>query len=344
MSFDPLNQLKYWPKISEKPWDLAEKERLDNLYLQKWKNFSKEKYEIRKSFYWQFKNPYIENSENIQEIKNNIISETVKKSPYYPILESLKNTKNISEEKFNNTIKKLEKSEKWEEPKIIYKTIENISDSAIKKQIIKEIFSKNEITQENFEKSDFYKDSKQLKINIDNGVWWLEIMLAENYIKIPEKTREWNYENKNNNINTSLDIVLNKIIENNSKIFEKQNWELISDIKLEKNLNLKYNLLKKLYKKDLIEDAKFWWKKALKEISNKKKSLQEKAKQNTEKLNELNNKQLTEIEQKEKEKLELEKIKIIKEAKEINSFNWEVFEAWLVDKNSENPEKLTQNS
>jgi hypothetical protein len=86
-------------------------------------------------------------------------------------------------------------------------------------------------------------------------------MLAENYIDLPNnsETQQNGETNKNNikNLELSMNITLNKLIDKKSKEFLDNNKLLINEIRNENNINSKYTLLTELYKNYLIDDAKF---------------------------------------------------------------------------------------
>lgn len=272
-------------------------------------------------------------ADNNEEAEN----EALKDSEFYPILKTLHQENHINDEVFNNL--KLNKEDGKNE---FLKIVNNISDESVKNNILKSFNNKEKVTEENFEKTEFYKDSSSLEIDLKNWIWWLEIMLSENYISIPNV--EWN-DDKQNDLSTCMDTTLNKLLLNSSDDFKKQNAELIIDIKKEKNLDKKYQLLKDLYKEDLKRDAILWWSKWKKEIEMNKKSLISKAEKINRMIIEANKIQDIDKKNTELDKLNIEKQKIIDEWKWIDNFEAEIqsLSWWKDDKQAEWNEKEPMN-
>lgn len=223
----------------------------------------------------------VDKSEVIQSTEswNEKIESHLEDSPYFPILKRLENSWEIDSQNFETFSKMLESStSKEQEKKIFLNIIKNLPSNEIAKNILSTFDNREKVTPENFEQTEFAHHISQLEIKTDNGIGGLEIMMAEKYISIPNE--EWELDIWAD-IELVMDISLNTILEWASEDFKKKNAELIGEIRMEKDINMKYGLLKKLYKEDLKRDAQLWWKKWLIEIEMKKKSLQEKAKKLT---------------------------------------------------------------
>lgn len=262
------------------------------------------------------------------------ISSSESISPYSPVVDRLLSINQITQEEHQEILSKLNSYTREEWKNYFLAMVENIDNQDIKNNIVDSFESNNDINESNFDKSDFYKDSTDLNIDLDNWVWGLEIMLAKNYIDIPNP--EWE-SNKDENISQSMDVTLNTILTNNSKDFIQNNSDLIAEIKSQTNLNDKYNSLKKLYKEDLKEDAKIGWKKWLEESKRKKNSLIEKAKKLNEEINEAKNIEDTQLKEKKLEELNKQKQEIIDEWNWIDNFEAEILSlsGWDIDKTSE---------
>ncbi len=255
-------------------------------------------------------------------------------SPYSPVVDRLLSINEITEEEHQEILSKLNSYTREEGKNYFLAMVENIDNKDIKNNIVDSFESNSNINESNFDKSDFYKDSTDLNIDLDNWVWGLEIMLAKNYIDIPSP--EWK-SNKDENINQSMDVTLNTILTNNSKDFIQNNSDLIDEIKSQTNLNDKYNSLKKLYKEDLKEDAKIGWKKWLEESKRKKNSLIEKAKKLNEEIKDAKNIEDNELKEKKLEELNKQKQEIIDEWNWIDNFEAEILSLswWDIDKSNE---------
>lgn len=276
--------------------------------------------------------------ESVEQENQNSIDKLDGDSKYFPNLKALYESWHIDAETFIKTSEKLEEAKPDEELEIFVKVVNNLSDTSVRDSIIKWLENKQEINEYNFDKTEFAKDSKTLNLDLDKGVWWLELMLARNYISI--NNVDWT-QDKTRDLSKSMDTTLNEILKNSSLDFRKQNWPLISEIKSEKNLDRKYILLKELYKEDLKRDAILWGKKWIDEINRKKYNLMEKAKEINEKINEAQ--KITDENQKKKElwKLKLDKKLIIEEWKNIDLFEGEIQTSywWKQDKEAEILEK-----
>lgn len=290
-----------------------------------------QKASLMKDLYW------IEPKKEVEEQKEKPESD----SPYFPILKNLFESWHIDEDLFKKTTEKFNKIEEWEELTELLKIVTNLSDNKVKNDILKSFDKKEATTEKNFNKTEFFKDSKALNIDLDKWIGWLEIMLADNYISINNK--DWS-ENKQRDLSSSMDTTMNTILRNSSTDFIKQNGPLVTEIKQEKNLEKKYSLLKDLYIEDLKRDATFWWKKSKDEISRKKTSLMEEAKNITTKIKEAE--KISDKWEKEKtlKKLNEEKQVIIAEWQWIDNFEAEVEELawWKIDKWSEKIEWETK--
>lgn len=312
--------LKTWEtwQIEKNMWTQSE-ENDENLKKSLDSNFSMtDEWALFWTIWWE-----IEEKWNLNETQENQIQEKIDLSnnQFINILDNLRTNWDIDDLKFQEISKKI-----WETSEIDQKDLfldfvwKNVSWNS-KENILSKFKNNEKIDVENFDKTEFSKDIKW-KLEVDKEIWGLEIMLAENYIYLPNKDSSDDF-NKEKSINTSMDVSLSKIINKNSSDFKKTNALLINDIKSEKNLDVKYKLLKELHKKSLEEDAKAW------KISEKNKNLSE----NTEKQKNILKQRYTEIEkeirqmqgreqsQENKKKLEnlmAEKQKIIKEAQSID--------------------------
>lgn len=286
-----------------------------------WDLFSKDS-EPESNDYW---NILVENNENIiekwvdlfkMESKDWESKENYSETnwQYFSILDNLFKSWDISDTQMNSINKELSWKSNQDQKNIFKNFIEKLDNSENKMNILKNFDeNKENITEENFDKSEFSNDSKWI-IDLDKSVWGLEFMLAENYIYIWNK-ENWQDKNKEQGINSSIEITKNKIINGKSNDFRSNNSKLIWEISSEENLNIKYQKLKELYKEWLKEDAKVWWTKWKEEMERKKYDLIEKYKEVMEKIKKSEenwNKQ--EIERLNKEKIEIEQ-----EAKQVQN-------------------------
>jgi len=343
-----MNQLSQFQNMAKEP-KLGEQEKLKNdnedysaplkvpLAYQKasllrdiyWIKGKNEDWENTESLSWETWIKWVESKEE----------KTESNSPYFPILKNLFESGYIDEKIFKATTEKFNEVEDSEEKEEFLKIVNNLPNSKVKNDIITSFNKKEEVTEKNFDKTEFSKDSKSLNINLDKWVGWLEIMLAENYISMSDK--EWN-DNKVLDLSTSMDTSLNKILRWSSEDFLKQNWPLITEIKWEQNLNKKYKLLKDLYKEDLKRDAIVWWKRAKEEINRKKSWLMEEAKNITKEIKAAEKIANQEEKTKTLEKLNQEKQKIIEEWQWIDNFEAEV-EALAWWEKDKSPDKIKTN-
>lgn len=272
-----MNQFAWWPTVNEKFQDSIETAKAPLVDLD-WKEINHDWVRL----YWDLPNKKEIEKIRIKEIKESI-SKRVKSIPEFPIIENLYISKEISEESFLDIIEQIENaSNKDEVLELITIFIKNnIKNKDSENKVIDYFNKKEKIDEKNFEKSDFFRESKKLNIKIDSWIWWLEIMLAENYINI-----WWEDIDKSSNLISSMEISLNKLIENKNKDFLDNNADLIEKIRKEINPESKYKLLKDLYKNYLVDDYKFWWTKIKKEIERKKIDIEEKSKRIKDKLNE----------------------------------------------------------
>lgn len=261
-------------------------------------------------------------------------------SPLFPTLRGLMESGNIDYEIYKKTVEQLKKTKKEEAQDIIISIINSIWNNDTKETMLKQLNSKEEINEDNFEQTPFYTDAKT-RLELDKWVWWLEIMLAQNYIQIPENSWKTNPEQ---DLATTLDTVLNKILEKNSPDFAKQNAIHIGQVRNSSSLSERYSALKQVYKEDLKTDAIIWGKKWKEEVTRKKDSLKAKAEKITKQIIEAKN--ITDVQEKEQRLLELkiEKEKIIKEWNEVDVLEWELF-VWnkqIEDPEQKNPETPKQ--
>lgn len=267
----------------------------------------------KKDLKWENPDKPIDNKNNVEKLDSD--------SQYFPTLKNLYKSWHIDEKSFAETTKKLDSSKGDEWLDVLMKIVNGISDSKVRENIVKTFDKKEKTTEENFEKTEFFKDSSDLNIDLDKWVGWLELMLADNYVSV--NNSDWT-EDKSRDLSSSMETTMNSILKNGSADFKKQNWPLISEIKTEKSLNRKYSLLKDLYKEDLKRDAILGWKKSKEEVNKKKNNLVEKAKDIVKQIKEAWN-IVDETKRKETiDKLEAEKAKIIEEWKQIDWFEAEV--------------------
>lgn len=261
-------------------------------------------------------------------------------SQYFPNLKTLYESWHIDKDTFIKTAEALDEAKLDEELDVFLKVVNKLSDSSVRDSLVKWLENKEEINENNFEKTEFFKDSKELDIDLDAWIGWLELMLARNYISINNVDGT---QDKTRDLSKSMDTSLNEILKNSSNDFKKQNWPLITEIKSEKSLNRKYSLLKDLYKEDLKRDAILWGKKSNEEHAMKQKSLDSKKTNLSLKYQEL----LAQIEKnkwnsKVLKKLEPKKSKIEEEARKLDAevliLSW-----WKNDKNPEKIEKRDEN-
>ncbi len=264
--FNPYKHLETW----RNPEDLAKDREYDEKANTTPEDTKEVQEKAREGLFWEFKNPENEwlKTENKEEKEIDLSSD----SPYFPILEELYLSWEIKKEEFMEALSKLNSTNSVEENRADFLDLVNfISNWSLKASILESFTDEKEITEADFKQTEFFKEVWSF-INLDKWIWWLEITLAKNYVSFTDI--DW-ASNHAKNLSVCIDTTLNSIISKNSINFRKENWELISDIRKETNLNTKYNLLKKLYKKDLIDDAKKWWKKYREEIRQKKESLKE---------------------------------------------------------------------
>lgn len=285
------------------------------------------------SLFWNTQEIENEKLDNFQVAENTQNSETNPENEkstdyssvnweFFPILENLKNNQSITNEQFEKINKDLASASWQEKTDKFLNSIEDIPNSESKENILKRFKKPEPVTEENFDKTAFSDDLKW-KIDLDKSVWWLETMLAENYIYLPNK-ESWQEQNREKSLNTSMDVTLNKIINNKTNEFKQNNAELIWNIKQESNLNVKYQLLKKLYKNSLLEDAKYGWKKWAEELNHKKSALKERYKQILEEIAKTQKNSNQEEKNQKMQELQKDREKIEKEAKEIWDFEKEL--------------------
>lgn len=273
MSYDPLAGLRQMPR-EPRLWDF-EKEQRDNNYA---KATPKETAEMQKEIWgalgygpfvpseaqnsqdwwqvWETEEKW--NTKTEQEQKR---EEILKDSPYYPMLENLRDSGHIDEQTFNETVEKLKEVDKDEAQTVITEVVSWISDGDVRKKYLQNIeWTTEKFDEENFWTSEFYTDTHEiLELKPEwEWVWNLEFLLAENYISTPENKNKTKDVKKD--VSKTMDVVTNKIIEKHSVNFREKNWALINEIRWETNLKSKYNLLKDLHKESVQEDAPKLWK------------------------------------------------------------------------------------
>ena len=282
-----------------------------------WDTFSKDKW-WESNDYWN-ENNYLtkedleqNNWENQKKIFSDLNWE------YSPILEDLKSKWEINNEDFEKFQKDLASTPSDKKQDKFLNIIEKLPNSENKENLLNKFKNQENVTEENFEKTQMFQDSKW-KIDFDKSVWWLETMVAKNYVFTWSKEKSED-QNKIESLNTALEVSKSKIVNSKSKDFKNNNAELISEITKETNLDKKYQKLKELYKEGLKEDAKAGWKKWTEEIESRKNNLKWEYKKILEEISK-NQKNWNE---QELEKLNKQKQKIEDEAKDISKLQEEL--------------------
>ena len=282
-----------------------------------WDTFSKDKW-WESNDYWN-ENNYLtkedleqNNWENQEKIFSDLNWE------YSPILEDLKSKWEINNEDFEKFQKDLASTPSDKKQDKFLNIIEKLPNSENKENLLNKFKNQENVTEENFEKTQMFQDSKW-KIDFDKSVWWLETMVAKNYVFTWSKEKSED-QNKIESLNTALEVSKSKIVNSKSKDFKNNNAELISEITRETNPDKKYQKLKELYKEGLKEDAKAGWKKWTEEIETRKNNLKWEYKKILEEISK-NQKNWNE---QELEKLNKQKQKIEDEAKDISKLQEEL--------------------
>jgi len=282
-----------------------------------WDTFSKDKW-WESNDYWN-ENNYLtkedleqNNWENQEKIFSDLNWE------YSPILEDLKSKWEINNEDFEKFQKDLASTPSDKKQDKFLNIIEKLPNSENKENLLNKFKNQENVTEENFEKTQMFQDSKW-KIDFDKSVWWLETMVAKNYVFTWSKEKSED-QNKIESLNTALEVSKSKIVNSKSKDFKNNNAELISEITRETNPDKKYQKLKELYKEGLKEDAKAGWKKWTEEIESRKNNLKWEYKKILEEISK-NQKNWNE---QELEKLNKQKQKIEDEAKDISKLQEEL--------------------
>ena len=183
------------------------------------------------------------------EKKESVIDKNLLFAPLKPLIDWLESNWYIQK---SSELKK--RLNKWKDiKKELVNSIE--WNKELKENITNYFEQKETITPKTFEKSKFWVDSQTISLKIES-VWWLELLMAENYISIPNK-KTWK-NNIEEDISRSMNISLNKILKVNSKEFKEANYDLISKIQKSTNIESKYKNLSKLHDLDLKSDSKFF--------------------------------------------------------------------------------------
>ncbi len=245
---------RYWDK---KTWlgdiEIAIKEAFKQI---KWSSeFNEEILTLIKSLKEKNKDGEKKEKENIKDLN------WIKYNPNYPIIERLLEEWLIEDKDIEKLTKIEDKDTFKNEVLIIIWKIKNNNELKISLQNFVNWLDKNwkkrKYTKENFTESDFFKDFSwniDTKPDKDDP---LDIIIANNYFKFPEK-KDTKRDIKLDNLYTSLDIVKNKIIENwlnLSSSFIERNAEIIAKIEKTNNIWEKYALVKQLFS----ESKKEWW-------------------------------------------------------------------------------------
>lgn len=247
----------------------------------------------------------------------------LKDSPLLPIVDTLNDNWYIDIEDYNAIIEKLLNSENENHVDIVEKFVNNIPDldNKDKSNLLKSVKWWTEVTIENFEQTDFYKDFKNTETWSKPEWKKIDLLLAESYVKLPNSSL-WD------NLLVTMDVTLNKIIKNQSSEFREQNASLISDIRDEWFYWKKYWLLSKLNNVKIEWDAKWlkWLDKAYKkwkESSDKDKlTLQDKFE---------NALYMLEIARKEKDNDKIQDVELTLISLKDEQKEWEVFEWGDID-------------
>lgn len=269
--------------------------------------------------------------DNYVEIKEGeeVPKESIEDSPYSPVIDGLLKEWHIDKEQYDKTIEEM-KGLPLEESEVILEKLINWLpnlDSKEKNKLINWFKETKEVTKENFEESEFYKDFTSTESLNESDPNDLDLMLAENYIKIPDN--EWNEVKKEDNLEITMNVVLNKIINKHSKDFKSNNSVLINEIRNCENYVDKYVKLKSLLKESKLIDWR-WGAKQAKEFSKKAKWVETQKQTLEERFNSL--KEGIEKARKSKESKAIEQL--MEEAiglKEDIEASWDVFEAWDID-------------
>ena len=278
-----------------------------------WDTFSKDKWWESNDYNYLTKEDLEQNNwENQEKIFSDLNWE------YSPILEDLKSKWEINNEDFEKFQKDLASTPSDKKQDKFLNIIEKLPNSENKENLLNKFKNQENVTEENFEKTQIFQDSKW-KIDFDKSVWWLETMVAKNYVFTWSKEKSED-QNKIESLNTALEVSKSKIVNSKSKDFKNNNAELISEITKETNPDKKYQKLKELYKEGLKEDAKAGWKKWTEEIESRKNNLKWEYKKILEEISK-NQKNWNE---QELEKLNKQKQKIEDEAKDISKLQEEL--------------------
>ena len=265
---------------------------------------------------------FVNNNEWINEWIDKL--EQLQNSPLLPILKALNKWWHISSKNFESLSTTLSESSKEEANSIVTYVVKiKVNDRKLKESLISHLTWSEAVTEDNFKDTEFAKHKDVLWI--DDEIWGLEFILAENYISIPSIS--WK-ESIEENLSTTLEVVLNKVLEKHTDDFRLQNSDTIWKIRNESTLEWKYNKLKDLYKKGLRKDARALWIKSKADILRKKESLIERAEQVTDQLSIAEKKVNIEA----LIKLKKEKQQIIVEAQKTDEIEvWDIFKWWEND-------------
>lgn len=249
---------------AKEPWlGDAEKKQQDEAEYGKPLNVSLEdqKAQFKSDFYWFNDNQDIEANENL-DIEEDF--------PLTPILIWLLQQWHIDMNWFDESIDEMKKMPLDLHYVIIEDVIDWIwtLDIKEKQKLAKSLETKELVNEENFEKTEYYKDfSTSESINMSDPTD-LNFMLAANYLKIPDN--KWNELKNEKNLELTINIVLNKIINKQSREFRNNNSDLIFEIRKSKDTDDKYLKLNKLFNLSKQKDARWLWKKS-KEFRDKQK-------------------------------------------------------------------------
>ncbi len=252
-SQEEMRWIKELDSMWKNKWDIlkesAQKDILETLIPESTKNIVSET------------SSSVKNVMNSKETNKTSSFDWLKDSPNYPLLKGLRDSGQLDSKIFSQTLGKLSNAKQSDEKIIITQAIEKVASKDIQAETLSFINGNKKISQNSFSHSKLSQNSQWLWISFDK-VWELEVMMANNYLNIPNIH---NQNNKKDDFERSIDITLNDIIKWNDKNFKKEHNNIITEIRWSHNLEYKYSQLQKLYKKDLLNDAKYFrrWDKQL---------------------------------------------------------------------------------
>ncbi|MCH2188749.1 hypothetical protein MK079_02900 [Candidatus Gracilibacteria bacterium] len=322
--FNQLRNFAPEPQLGD-----SEKTHADNQeYAAQTMNFDEEKDRLKQDLYGQFTQEEPQSAIEKQQI--NIVQDSI----YYPILESLAEGDHVPKDIINSIVDEMSNENESGQEKILKNVLGDIADTELVSQINNFLDGDiPEVTEENFEKSDFYLDVQQSGFEITEVPAGLEILLANNYMSIPDA--KGNTDNMRD-FSMAMDRSLNQILKSNSPDFRQKNADLISRIREATNINSKYQILTEVYKNDLAYDAQKGGGKLSKEVALRQKKLKKKAEEITQQIIEAQkHTHGQEAQNQHLQDLLAQREEIIAQAQGVDRFEGEVFAAGKLDKTSE---------